>query len=54
MTVKYSDRKIASAYLELLRAVHVGISEMGVPMAHQIVIVQPAQRGKVVNNLKLL
>jgi len=35
MTVKYSDRKVASAYLELLRAVHVGVSEMGVPMAHQ-------------------
>ncbi len=35
MTVKYSDRDVASAYLELLRAVHVGVSEMGVPMAHQ-------------------
>jgi hypothetical protein len=35
MTVNPSDWKVASAYLELLRAVHVGVSEMGVPMAHQ-------------------
>jgi len=35
MTVNPSDWKAAEAYLELLRAIHISVMEMGVPMAHQ-------------------
>lgn len=35
MTVKRSERKAAEAYLELLRAIHISVMEMGIPMAHQ-------------------